>query len=90
VTLCEIGQRFGNLAQLVAPVDDRLRSAALDELSQCLEILPVRLRHEPTGLLAAAEHGEQHFAEGAHHGVGAFELGLDLILDGLRELHASS
>ena len=30
------------------------------------------------------EHGEQHFTEGPHHDVSAFELGLDLILDGLR------
>jgi AcrR family transcriptional regulator len=29
------------------------------------------------------EHGEQHFAEGPHHDVSAFEFGLDLILDGL-------
>jgi AcrR family transcriptional regulator len=34
------------------------------------------------------EHGEQHFAEGAHHDVSAFELGLDLILDGLRRMRA--
>jgi AcrR family transcriptional regulator len=32
------------------------------------------------------EHGEQHFAEGPHHDVSAFEFGLDLILDGLRKL----
>jgi AcrR family transcriptional regulator len=34
------------------------------------------------------EHGEQHFAEGPHHDVSAFELGLDLILDGLRRMRA--
>jgi AcrR family transcriptional regulator len=34
------------------------------------------------------EHGEQHFSEGAHHDVSAFELGLDLILDGLRRMRA--
>jgi len=34
------------------------------------------------------EHGEQHFAEGPHHDVSAFELGLDLILDGLRAIRA--
>jgi AcrR family transcriptional regulator len=33
------------------------------------------------------EHGEQHFAEGPHHDVSAFELGLDLILDGLRKMN---
>ena len=33
------------------------------------------------------EHGEQHMSEGPHHEVSAFELGLDLILDGLRKLH---
>ena len=32
------------------------------------------------------EHGEQHFAEGPHQDVSAFEFGLDLILDGLRRL----
>jgi hypothetical protein len=36
------------------------------------------------------EHGEQHFAEGPHHDVSAFEFGLDLILDGLKKLRASS
>jgi AcrR family transcriptional regulator len=36
------------------------------------------------------EHGEQHFAEGPHHDVSAFELGLDLILDGLRRIRAQS
>jgi AcrR family transcriptional regulator len=34
------------------------------------------------------EHGEQHFSEGPHHDVSAFELGLDLILDGLRRMRA--
>ena len=34
------------------------------------------------------EHGEQHFADGPHHDVSAFELGLDLILDGLRRMRA--
>jgi AcrR family transcriptional regulator len=32
------------------------------------------------------EHGEQHFADGPHQDVSAFEFGLDLILDGLRRL----
>ncbi len=36
------------------------------------------------------EHGEQHFAEGPHHDVSAFEFGLDLILDGLRKIRGSS
>jgi hypothetical protein len=35
-----------------------------------------------------AEHRDQHLAEGPHHDVSAFEFGLDLILDGLRTLHA--
>ena len=35
------------------------------------------------------EHGTQHLAEGPHHGVSAFEFGLDLILDGLKKLHAA-
>jgi AcrR family transcriptional regulator len=33
------------------------------------------------------EHAEQHMSEGSHHEVSAFELGLDMILDGLREMH---
>ena len=33
------------------------------------------------------EHGEQHFTEGPHRDVSAFEYGLDLILDGLRRVH---
>jgi AcrR family transcriptional regulator len=33
------------------------------------------------------EHGEQHFAEGPHRHVSAFEFGLDLIIEGLRPLH---
>ncbi len=32
------------------------------------------------------EHAAQHFSDGAHREVSAFELGLDLIVDGLREL----
>jgi AcrR family transcriptional regulator len=35
-----------------------------------------------------AEHRDQHLAEGPHHDASAFELGLDLILDGLRKLRA--
>jgi AcrR family transcriptional regulator len=31
------------------------------------------------------EHGRQHFSEGPHREVRAFELGLDLIVDGLRK-----
>ena len=33
------------------------------------------------------EHAEQHMSEGTHREVSAFELGLDLILDGLRKMH---
>jgi AcrR family transcriptional regulator len=33
------------------------------------------------------EHGEQHFAEGPHQEVSAFEFGLDLIVDGLKKIH---
>jgi AcrR family transcriptional regulator len=36
------------------------------------------------------EHAEQHFAEGPHHDVNAFEYGLDLILDGLRRIRAET
>jgi AcrR family transcriptional regulator len=32
------------------------------------------------------EHGQQHFTEGPHREVSAFELGLDLIVDGLEKL----
>jgi AcrR family transcriptional regulator len=35
-----------------------------------------------------AEHRDQHFAEGPHQDVSAFELGLDLILDGLADRRA--
>ncbi|MDX6452905.1 MAG: hypothetical protein QOH16_2954 [Gaiellaceae bacterium] len=34
------------------------------------------------------EHAQQHFNEGPHSDVRAFEFGLDLILDGLRKIHA--
>ena len=34
------------------------------------------------------EHGQRHFAEGQHREVSAFEYSLDLILDGLRKVHA--
>jgi AcrR family transcriptional regulator len=37
-----------------------------------------------------AEHRDQHLEEGPHREVGAFELGLDLILDGLRRMHADA
>jgi len=33
------------------------------------------------------EHGEQHFNEGPHQEVSAFEFGLDLIVDGLKKIH---
>jgi AcrR family transcriptional regulator len=36
-----------------------------------------------------AEHRDQHLTDGPHREVSAFEFGLDLILDGLRKLHAS-
>jgi AcrR family transcriptional regulator len=32
------------------------------------------------------EHGQQHFDEGPHHETNAFELGLDLIIDGLKKM----
>ena len=32
------------------------------------------------------EHAQQHFSEGPHREVSAFELGLDLILDGLKKI----
>ena len=35
-----------------------------------------------------SEHGRMHFADGPHREVSAFEYGLDLILDGLRKVHA--
>jgi|SRR6266540_2673248 len=36
------------------------------------------------------EHAQQHFAEGPHREVSAFEFGLDLILDGLKKIHATA
>jgi AcrR family transcriptional regulator len=35
------------------------------------------------------EHAQQHFVEGPHSEVSAFELGLDLIVDGLRKIRDS-
>jgi AcrR family transcriptional regulator len=35
------------------------------------------------------EHGNQHFAEGPHRDVSAFAFALDLILDGLKKIHAA-
>jgi AcrR family transcriptional regulator len=35
------------------------------------------------------QHGEQHFAEGPHRDVSAFEYGLDLIVEGLRQIHGA-
>jgi AcrR family transcriptional regulator len=36
------------------------------------------------------EHAQQHFSEGTHREVRAFEFGLDLILDGLKKIHDTS
>ena len=36
------------------------------------------------------EHRDQHMTEGPHRDVSAFEFGLDLILDGLKRVHASA
>ena len=36
------------------------------------------------------EHAEQHFSEGPHREVHAFELGLDLIVDGLKKLRETA
>jgi AcrR family transcriptional regulator len=33
------------------------------------------------------EHGQQHFDEGPHQDANAYELGLDLIIDGLKKMH---
>jgi hypothetical protein len=41
------------------------------------------------GFLYLCEHPEQHMTEGPPHDASAFELGLDRILDGLRELRAT-
>jgi hypothetical protein len=35
-----------------------------------------------------SQHVEQHLTQGPHHDVSAFELGLDLILEGLRKVRA--
>jgi len=35
------------------------------------------------------EHAEQHFGDGPYKNVSAFELGLDLILDGLKKIHGA-
>src|SRR5205807_9277941 len=36
------------------------------------------------------EHAEQHFEEGPHREVSAFELALDLIIDGMKKLREAS
>jgi AcrR family transcriptional regulator len=36
-----------------------------------------------------AEHAQQHFTDGPHSEARAFEFGLDLILDGLRQVHGA-
>jgi hypothetical protein len=36
------------------------------------------------------EHAQQHFDEGPHREVSAFELALDLIIDGLKMMHGSA
>ena len=35
------------------------------------------------------EHAQQHFSEGPHREVSAFEFGLDLIVDGLKKIHGA-
>jgi AcrR family transcriptional regulator len=36
------------------------------------------------------EHAQQHFNDGPHREVSAFEFGLDLVVDGLRKIHESA
>jgi len=36
------------------------------------------------------EHGHQHMTDGPHKDVSAFEFGLDLIVDGLKKIHAAT
>jgi hypothetical protein len=36
------------------------------------------------------EHGRQHFSDGPHREGSAFELGLELIVDGLKQMHNRS
>ena len=36
------------------------------------------------------EHGKQHYDEGPHQDANAFELGLDLIIEGLKKMHAGA
>jgi hypothetical protein len=36
------------------------------------------------------EHAQQHFSEGPHREVHAFEFGLDLIVDGLKKIHGTA
>ncbi len=49
-----------------------------------------RERVTPATLPYLFEHGQQHFAEGPHRGVSAFEFGLDLILTGLEKIRSAS
>ena len=43
-------------------------------------------RSPPTSTRTSTSTAEQHFSEGPHRDVSAFEFGLDLILDGLAKL----
>jgi len=36
------------------------------------------------------KHGDQHVTAGPHHDVSAFEIGLDLMLEGLKEMHKTA
>jgi AcrR family transcriptional regulator len=36
------------------------------------------------------EHGKQHYDEGPHHDINSFELGLDLIIGGLKKMHGGA
>ena len=58
-------------------------SLTADEQSVILD----RVKHEISfdGYPNLARHRDQHFTEGPHHEVSAFEVGLDSILSGLRE-----
>jgi AcrR family transcriptional regulator len=41
----------------------------------------------PEAYPSLTEHAQQHFTNGPHREVSAFEYGLDLILDGLKKIH---
>src|SRR6266487_3617458 len=52
VSFSQVPESVGDIAQLIAPVDDRCHLSALEKLPHDLQVLSVRLCHEEDDLLA--------------------------------------